>query len=188
MRRLAFGLGLVAACLLTWSASVTGQSMSKNLTGKPVELEGMKSATSSMWKEQKAEKPELYKFTFPKQAAEKEDAVMTIAPAPAGTDEEILDSFKKQFTPSKGDKFADDDVRTLEKKDGKAKIKMLEVNGTYNKKSSEGSAEVKQFPKYRIYAAVLDIGGKKYVITAVGPGNNLRRNGSDFRAWLAAFK
>jgi len=181
-------MGLLAALMLVGSASVIGQSMSKNLTGKPVELGGAKSATSGMWKEGTAAKPELYKFTFPKQGSEKEDAVMTIVPAPDEKEEDIFEGFKKQFTPSKGDKFADDDIRTLKKKFDKVNVSLLEVNGTYNKKSSTGSAEGAKFEKYRLYAALLEVGGKKFLITAVGPGNNLRRNGSDFRAWLAAFK
>jgi hypothetical protein len=188
MRRLAFGLSLLATLMLIASASVVGQSMSKNLTGKPVELNGAKSATSSMWKEGTAAKPDLYKFIFPKQGSEKEDAVMTIAPAPDEKEEDIFEGFKKQFTPSKGDKFADDDIRTLKKKFDKVNVSLFEVNGTYNKKSGSGSAEVTKFEKYRLYAALVDIAGKKFLITAIGPGNNLRRNGSDFRAWLAAFK
>lgn len=188
MRRVVFGLGLLAALGLLGSASVVGQSMSKNLTGKPVEMGGAKSATSSMWKEGTATKPELYKFTFPKQGSEKEDAVMVVAPAPEGKEEEIFDGFKKQFTPSKGDKFADDDIKVLKKKFDKVNVSLLEVNGTYEKKASGGSAEVKKFEKYRLYAALVEVGDKKFLVTAVGPGNNLRRNGSDFRAWLAAFK
>ena len=188
MRRLAIGVGLLAAVLLIGSASVVGQSMSKNLTGKPVELAGAKSATSSMWKEGTASKPELYKFSFPKQGAEKEDAVMVIAPAPESKEDEIFDEFKKQFVPSKGDKFEDDDIKVLKKKFDKVNVSLLEVNGTYEKKGTGGSAEVKKFEKYRLYAALVEIGGKKFLVTAVGPGNNLRRNGSDFRAWLASFK
>jgi hypothetical protein len=189
MRRLALGLSLLAAVMLFGVASVVGQgSMSKNLTGKAVEMGGAKSATSSMWKEGTATKPELYKFTFPKQGSEKEDAVMTIVPAPDEKEEDLFEGFKKQFTPSKGDKFADDDIRTLKKKFDKVNVSLLEVNGTYNKKSGSGSAEGTKFEKYRLYAAIVDVGGKKFLVTAIGPGNNLRRNGSDFRAWLAAFK
>jgi hypothetical protein len=188
MHRFLLGVALlgVLAVALTWSTSVSGQSMSKNLTGTPVTIEGMKSATSSQWKTAKAEKPELAKFTWPKAAAEKEDGVLVVLPNLEGEDKDNLEAWKALFKPAKGDKFADDDIKVIgPKKVGAANITLLEVNGTYLDKKG---ASTEEKPKYRMYATIFEVNGKKYFIRAVGPVNTMKRNGSDFKAWLAAFK
>jgi hypothetical protein len=157
--------------------------MSKNLTGKPVDLDGSKSATAKDWKEEKAEKPELYRFSWPKSVkSEPADGVMTIVPAPDAKGDEVLEALKKEFEPSKGTEFAEDDIpKAKTAKAGNVEVTLYEVNGTYKKGASP-------MPKYRGYAALLEIKGKKYLVKAVGPGNIMRKNGSDFKAWLAAFK
>jgi hypothetical protein len=187
MYRFACGAALLAAFAFSLACSnfVSGQSMSKNLTGAPVTIEGMKSNTSAQWKAAKAEKPELAKFTWPKAGTEKEDGVLVVLPNLEGKDEDNIKTWTEMFKPSKGDKFADTDIITKKAKVGDASITLFEINGTYLEKKG---ASTEEHPKYRMYATIFDVKGKKYLIKAVGPVNTMKRQGSDFKAWLAAFK
>src|SRR5438552_9532729 len=113
MRRTSMRTFLVRAAVLGaivtwfWSSDVIGQSTSKNLTGPAVKIEGMSSNTSSKWKEAKAEKPALYKFTLPKSSSKEPYDGDIVVLKQEGKPDDILDGLKKKFTPMEGKNFED---------------------------------------------------------------------------------
>lgn len=173
---------LVAVVTWFWSTDVIGQSTSKNLTGPAVKIEGMTSNTSSKWKEAKADKGQLYKFTLPKSSTKEPYDGEVVVLKEEGKTDDVLEGLKKKFAPMEGKNFEDKTQYKVEKaKVGSGNVTLMDVRGTYD---DDG----KKVEKYRMLAAVLEVKDKRYLIRALGPMNTVNFHRSDFLAWVASFK
>lgn len=174
----------VLVAIVTWffSGDLTGQSTSKNLTGPAVTIEGMKSNTSSKWKDAKAEKPAMYKFILPKSSSKEPYDGEIVILKQEGKPDDVLAELKKKFTPMEGKNFEDKTQYKIEKaKVGGGNVTLMDIRGSYDE-------DGKSLEKYRMLAAVLEVKDKTYLIRALGPMNTVNFHRSDFLAWVASFK
>jgi hypothetical protein len=181
MHRFALRLVLLAALAVVAlsSGSLTAQSMKKK-SSTTVDLDGQKSQIYDFWKAGKAESPNLYVFTLPKELNnDKDAATLTIYPV-TGSADDVIAGWKGQFTPPKGFKI-DDVARTENFKVGNANVHKLLIQGDYNdngKKSAD----------YRMDAFVYEGKDKKYAVKLVGPFKTVGLHIPDMDAWMKAFK
>ncbi len=181
MHRYVVQLSLLAglAIAVFSGGPLTAQSMKKK-GGPTVDLDGQKSQVYDFWKPGKADSPNLYQFTLPKELNnDKDAATMTIYPV-TGSADDVLAGWKGQFTPPKGFKI-DDVARTEKFKVGNANVTKLLIQGDYNdngKKSAD----------YRMDAFVYEGKDKKYAIKVVGPFKTVGLHIPDLDAWVKAFK
>lgn len=176
---------LLLAGLVLWLGStseIIAQSK-KKLGGPVVEIEGMKAQVYEHWKAQKAEKPNLYKFLLPIELKSDTDAtVLTIYPVSASKADEVVEGWKKQFTPPKG--FKIDEIAIISKfKVGKADITSLYIQGDYQAEGSPTKLE-----KQRLQGYVFQVGDKRVAIQALGGFKSVGFNKGDLDAWVKNFK
>ncbi|MGE3805172.1 MAG: hypothetical protein AB7K24_10910 [Gemmataceae bacterium] len=180
-------LSLAAALtLVAVIGSVNGQSAKKDLTGPEMSMGGMKSKASQRWKAEKAEKPELYRFSLPKSGSDKEDGLLTVIPDESKkSDDELIAEFKKLIKAPEG-KSVDDVVKVQKVKIGTASVAYLEASTKVTYVGGDSPGDTKE--DYRIYAAALQTPNGKFIVKAVGPYNTMTFHKIDFKAWLGNLK
>jgi hypothetical protein len=182
-------LSLAAALsLVAIISNADAQSMKKDLTGAEMTVGGMKSKTSQRWKEEKAMKPEVYRFIMPKSGADKEDALLIVLPDESKkSEDELIAEFKKLIKPPEGKQV--DEIVTVQKvKIGNASVAYLETNTNMKIGYVTGESPGDTKANYRLYAAALTTPNGKFIVKAAGPYSTMTTHKVDFKAWLGNFK
>jgi hypothetical protein len=157
--------------------------------GTVVKLDKLSSTTPADWK---SEKPKYrlrsHQFRLPG-AKDAKDAEMFIFPDLTKSVEENFARYKEMFVPPEG-MTVDDIAKTAEIKVGKAKVSILDVEGTWLYKEAPFDPKSKQEtrPDSRVIFVIFNTDDGNYLIRLGGPNPTVKQHAKAFYDWIKAFK
>jgi hypothetical protein len=160
--------------------------------GTVVEIDGLKSAVPTDWKQEKAtSKNRTHHFRIPHVADDKADAELIIfffGTGSGGSADANVKRWKGMFIPPEGKEI--DDVSKVENfKIGKVDVTYLDVQGTYKfKERPDPRLKEELRPDHRMLGVVFESPNGPYFIRLVGPIKTVTENQKAFVEWLKAFK
>jgi hypothetical protein len=157
--------------------------------GTAVDLDGLKSAAPSAWKEEPAGRMRLMQFRLPRTKGDPYDAELVIYKGIGGSAQANIDRWKGQFTPPEG-KSIDDVAKVDEIKIGGRDAARLDVHGTYlyKQRPFDPSDKGEKRPDYRQVAIQFDGPQNTYHIRLIGPAKTVEQYKKGFDEWLKNFK
>jgi hypothetical protein len=158
--------------------------------GTVVDLDGLKSAAPSGWKEEApTNQMRLAQFKLPKAKGATEDAELVIFKNAGGNVRDNVARWKGQFTPPEG-KTIDDVAKVSEIKIGGRDATLLDVHGTYlyKRRPFDPADKGEKRPDYRMLAIQFEGPNNLYHIRLVGPAKTVEQYKEGFETWLKNFK
>jgi hypothetical protein len=158
--------------------------------GAVVDLDGLKSAAPSGWKEESpSNQMRLAQFKLPKANGDSHDAELIIFKNAGGSVRDNVTRWKGMFTPPDG-KSVDDVAKVAEIKIGGRDATLLDVHGTYTYKMRpfDPSDRGEKRPDYRMLAVQFQGPTNLYHIRLVGPAKTIEHYKAGFDEWLKNFK
>jgi hypothetical protein len=158
--------------------------------GTVVDMDGLKSAAPSTWKEEAPESQmRLSQFKLPKAKGDSNDAELVIFKGLGGSARDNISRWKGQFTAPEG-KSIDDVAKVTEIKIGGREATMLDVQGTYlfKKRPFDPMEKGEKRPDYRMLAIQFNGPSNPYHIKLVGPAKTIEQYKKGFDEWLGNFK
>jgi hypothetical protein len=174
---------LLLAGLVAWfgaSGELFAQSKMKR-GGPVVDLDGMKSQVFEVWKQQKAQSPELYKFLLPKDLKSDQDAAEMIIAETSLKAEDVIAGWKNNWAPRKPIKDIETVTRTEKFKVGNAEVTKVTTQGDYTK-------DGKKMEDFRFQGYIFETKNKKYTIQFTGPFKTVGLHFVNFDPWIKDFK
>jgi hypothetical protein len=158
--------------------------------GATVDLDGLKSAAPSTWKEEApSNQMRLAQFKLPKVDGDSHDADIVIFKNAGGSVRDNVNRWKGQFTPPEG-KSIDDVAKVQEIKIGGRDATELDIHGTYTYKQRpfDPNERGEKRPDYRMLAVQFQGPSNLYHIRLVGPAKTVEHYKAGFDEWLKNFK
>jgi hypothetical protein len=158
--------------------------------GTVVELDGLRSTAPAEWKEEEPSNRMRYgQFRLPKKGDDKYDAELIIFKGFGGSAKANVDRWKAQFTPPEG-KTIDDVAKVEEIKIGGHPATLLDVQGTYLKKTRpfDPNDKGEKRPDYRMLAIHFEGPRNNYHILLVGPAKTVEAYKKGYDEWIKGFK
>ena len=158
--------------------------------GAAVDLDGLKSAAPSTWKEEApTNQMRLAQFKLPSANGDSHDAELIIFKNAGGSVRDNVNRWKGQFTPPTG-KSIDDVAKVDEIKIGGHEATLLDIHGTYTYKMRpfDPNDRGEKRPDYRMLAVQFQGPKNLYHIRLVGPAKTVEHYKAGFDEWLKNFK
>lgn len=158
--------------------------------GTVVDLDGLKSAAPSAWKEEPpSNQMRLAQFKLPKAKGDSFDVELIIFKNAGGSVRDNVSRWKGQFTPPEG-KNIDDVSKVEEIKIAGRDATLLDVHGTYTYKQRpfDPADRGEKRPDYRMLAVQFQGPTNLYHIRLVGPAKTVEQYKQGFDDWLKNFK
>jgi len=157
--------------------------------GTEVKLDKFSSTTPSDWK---SEKPiyrlRSYQFRLPG-AKDAKDAELFIFPDLTKTVDENFARYKEMFVPPDG-KTLDDITKITKLEVGKAKVAILDMQGTwlYKERPFDPKSKQENRPDSRVISVIFTTDDGNYLIRLSGPAPTVTQHAKAFFDWIKAFK
>lgn len=157
--------------------------------GTVVKLDKLSSTTPADWK---SEKPitrlRSHQFRLPG-AKDAKDAEIFIFPDLTKSVEENFTRYKDMFVPPEG-KTVDDISKTAKIEVGKAKVSILDVEGTwqYRERPFDPKSKQETRPDSRVIFVIFNTDDGNYLIRLAGPNATVKQHAKAFYDWIKAFK
>ncbi len=158
--------------------------------GSVVDLDGLKSAAPSSWKEESpSNRMRLAQFRLPKADGDPNDAELVVFRNAGGSVRDNITRWKGQFTPPDG-KTIDEVSKVEEIKIGGRDATKLDIHGTYllKRRPFDPDDKGEKQPGYRMLAVQFDGPSNVYHIRLVGPAKTVEHYKPGFDEWLKNFK
>jgi hypothetical protein len=178
-----------ASTLVLLALAATGLRAAAD-KGAVVDLDGLKSAAPSSWKEEApANQMRLAQFSLPKAKGDANDAEIVIFKALGGSAADNVARWKGQFTPPEG-KAIDDVSKVTQIKIAGRDATQLDVHGTYlyKKRPFDPNEKGEQRPDYRLIGIQFAGPDNVYHIRLLGPAKTVEHYKEGFDEWLKNFK
>ena len=179
-------LSLLSACLFHFTPT---HLHAEDQKGVAVKLDNLKSFTPADWKSEKPlNRLRSYQFRLPG-AKDAKDAEVFIFPDLTNTVEENFRRYKEMFVVPEG-KTADDIAKVEKFTVGKAKVNVLEMEGTWNYKERPFDPKSKQEtrPNSRVISVIFNTDDGNYLIRLAGPAATVNQHYKGFMEWIKGFK
>jgi hypothetical protein len=188
MRFSSFSLMLVAVAF----AQFAEVAQADDLKGNEVKLDKLSSTTPADWKSEKPNnRLRSYQFRIPgaKDAKTNQDAEVFIFPDLTKTVDENFARYKEMFVPPDG-KTVDDIAKTSRLEVGKAKVAILDMEGTwlYKERPFDPKSKQENRPDSRVISVIFTTDDGNYLIRLSGPASTVSQHAKAFFDWIKAFK
>jgi hypothetical protein len=178
-----------ASTLVLLALAAAGLRAADN-KGTVVDLDGLKSAAPSTWKEEApSNQMRLAQFKLPHAAGDSYDAELVIFKALGGSAADNVARWKGQFTPPEG-KTANDVSKVTELKIAGRDATQLDIHGTYlyKKRPFDPNERGEKRADYRLIGIQFDGPANVYHIRLLGPAKTVEEYKKGFDEWLKNFK
>jgi len=158
--------------------------------GTVVDLDGLKSAAPSTWKEEApSNQMRLAQFKLPQAKDDSYDAELVIFKNLGGSVGDNVSRWKGQFTPPEG-KTIDDVSKVAQIKIGGRDATQLDVHGSYlyKKRPFDATERGEKRMDYRLLGIQFAGPDNVYHIRLLGPAKTVEQYKKGFDEWLANFK
>ncbi len=177
-------VGCLTAILLTTSIVV-----SEEPKGTEVKLDKLSSTTPADWKSEKPmNRLRSHQFRLPA-VKDSQDAEVFIFPDLTKTVEENFTRYKDLFRPPEG-KTVDDIAKIANIEVGKAKVAILDMEGTwlYKERPFDPKSKQEARPNSRVISVIFSTDDGNYLIRLSGPSATVTAHARAFYTWIKAFK
>jgi hypothetical protein len=154
-----------------------------------VKLDQLTSTAPADWKSEKpANRLRSYQFRLPG-AKDAKDAEVFIFPDLTKTVDENFARYKEMFVPPEG-MTVEDIAKTAKLMVGKAKVAVLDMEGTWLFKERPFDPQSKQEsrPNSRVISVIFTSDDGNYLIRLSGPAATVAQHAKPFFEWIKAFK
>ena len=157
--------------------------------GTVVKLDKLSSTTPADWKSEKPiNRLRSHQFRLPA-AKDAKDAEIFIFPDLTKTVDENFTRYKELFVPPEG-KTLDDIAKVSRFEVGKAKVAVLDMQGTwlYKERPFDPKSKQEERPNSRVISVILTTDDGNYLIRLSGPATAVSKHHQAFMDWLKGFK
>ncbi len=158
-------------------------------TGIVVTLDKFSSRTPENWRHERPNnRLRSYQFRLPGETTAK-DAELFIFPNLTRSVEENFTRYKEMFAPPEG-KTVDDLAKTAKLMVGKAKVNVLDMEGTwlYKERPFDPKSKQEARPDSRVIFVIFTTDDGNYLIRLGGPLATVKKHAKPFYDWIKAFK
>jgi len=155
--------------------------------GTVVKLDQLSSRTPADWKSEKpANRLRSHQFRLPGSG---KDAEIFIFPDLTKSVEENFERYKEMFVVPEG-KTADDIAKVEKFMVGKAKVAVLDMEGTwlYKERPFDPKAKQENRPNSRVISVIFTTEDGNYLIRLAGPASAVNHHFKGFMEWIKGFK
>ncbi len=178
---------LLTACIFLWHA---GQGIGADEPkGAIVKLDKLASTTPADWKPEKPiNRLRSHQFRLPA-AKDSKDAEIYVFPDLTKTVDENFARYKDMFVPPVG-KTVDDLARVAKIEVGKAKVAILDMQGTwlYKERPFDPKSKQEERPNSRVIFVIFTTDDGNYLIRLAGPKPTVDMHAKAFFDWIKGFK
>jgi hypothetical protein len=157
--------------------------------GTVVKLDKLSSTTPAEWKSEKpANRLRSHQFRLPG-AKDAKDAEIFIFPDLTKTVDENFARYKELVLPPEG-KTVDDITKVVKFEVGKAKVAVLDMEGTwlYKERPFDPKSKQEMRPNSRVVSVIVTTDDGNYLIRLSGPAPTVAAHFDGFMKWIKGFK
>jgi hypothetical protein len=176
-----------ALCFLL--LAIASPARAEDPTGTVVKLDKLSSTTPADWKSEKpANRLRSNQFRLPG-AKDAKDAEIFIFPDLTKTVDENFARYKEMMLPPEG-KTLDDITKIAKIEVGKAKVAILDMEGTwlYKERPFDPQSKQENRPDSRVISVIFTTDDGNYLIRLSGPAPTVGKHAKAFFDWIKAFK
>jgi hypothetical protein len=130
-------------------------------------------------------------FGLPRVEGDAEDGELVVyffGPGQGGPVQQNLDRWRGQFKTPDGGPVPDEDVEVQTFQVGAGPVTVLEVEGRYEASMMPGGPVAETKDDYRMIAAIIEAGGNKWFVKALGPDATMRAHRDEILSFVRSAK